>query len=68
MNKLFFLIFFSFVLSACSSKDLYQFGQGYQKSECIKEAVTEAQHHECVNAKQKPFEQYEKEREEAKKK
>jgi hypothetical protein len=59
------IIFFAFVvlaLTACSNKQLYQVGQDYQKSECIKGAGTAAQYNDCVNADKKSFEEYEKER------
>lgn len=50
------------LLTACSSKDLYQVGQDYQKSKCMREAQTSQQHSECINAKRKTFEEYQKER------
>lgn len=50
-------------ISACSSKQLYGAGQNYQKSECIKKAVTAAEHEACNNTKQPSYKEYEQERE-----
>lgn len=65
------IIFFAFVvpaLTACSNKQLYQVGQDYQKSECIKESRTAPQYNDCVSSDKKSFEEYEKERKEIAKK
>lgn len=65
------IIFFAFVLlalTACSNKQLYQVGQDYQKSECIKESGTAPQYNDCLNSDKKSFEEYEKERKEIAKK
>lgn len=52
------------LLTACSSKDLYQTGQDYQKSKCIKEAVTDIQYSECLKQSRKSYEDYQRERKE----
>lgn len=62
MNRFLFLAFFSIVLVACSNKQLYQVGQDYQKSECIRNAVSESQHYDCLNRDKKSYEEYEEER------
>ena len=62
MNRFIFIILFTFVLVSCSNKQLYQAGQDYQKSECIRNAGSEPQHHDCLNSGKKPYEEYEKER------
>lgn len=62
MNKFISFLFLMMLLSACSNKDLYQAGQGYQKSKCINQAQTSEQHNECLNEKGDSYEEYEKER------
>ncbi len=62
MNKFIVPLLYAIALTACSSKELYQAGQGYQKSECIKQAQTAEQHAECSKVKGKSYEEYEKER------
>lgn len=62
MNKFIISLLPAILLTACSSKDLYQVGQDYQKSECINKAQTAEQHSECTNTKGKTYEEYEKER------
>ena len=62
MNKYLSITLLTFTLTACSNEVLYQVGQDYQKSECIKNAASESQHRECLEKEQKPFEEYEKER------
>ena len=62
MSKILFIAFFSFILSSCSNKQLYQAGQDYQKSECIRKVESEQQHIDCLNTEKKPFEDYQKER------
>lgn len=62
MNKVFYFLLFSFFLTGCSNKSLYETGQGYKKSKCIENAQTGEEHNECLNAERKPYEEYEKER------
>ena len=62
MNKNIICFAFAIILTACSSKDLYQVGQDYQKSECMKNAQTAQQHTACIQAKRKTYSEYEKER------
>lgn len=62
MNQFMFSLLFAITLTACSSKDLYQVGQDYQKSECIHNAQTPEQHAECTKVKRQTYEEYEKER------
>jgi len=62
MNKVIVSSMFLIILTACSSKELYQVGQDYQKSECINKAQTAEQHAECSKVKNKTYEEYEKER------
>ena len=52
------------LLSACSSKQLYQMGKGHQRSACIKDANMEIQLNECEReAKERvSFEEYERQR------
>lgn len=47
MSRFVFLAFFSIILTASNNKELYQAGQNYQKSDCIKNAVSESQHNDC---------------------
>ena len=49
-------------LAGCSNKTLYGMGQDYQKSQCINDAQNAEEHAKCVNASQKSYEDYEKER------
>lgn len=62
MHKIFLLLMVSFALTGCSQKSLYQTGKSYQKTECIKHAQTAEDHMACNNAKEKTFEEYERER------
>lgn len=62
MNKLLFIVFFSFILVGCSNKQLYQAGQDYQKSKCVEETASEQQHNECLNTDKTSYEEYDKER------
>ena len=68
MTKTLGVALFTLLLLGCSSKQLYQVGQDYQKSECIKKAITEAQHLSCLQTEKKPFKEYKKEREDVLKK
>ena len=61
MHNVFGFLLFSVMLTGCSSKELYQFGQDYQKSDCIEQAATEAQHVECMEAERKSHQEYEEE-------
>lgn len=54
-------------MSACSSKSVYEFGQGTQKNECIKQAKTAWQLEECDKIKKVPFEEYQRQKEQIKK-
>lgn len=62
MNKFIVSLLFATTITACSSKELYQVGQGYQKSDCINKAQTAEQHAKCTKANDKSYEEYEKER------
>lgn len=62
MNKLITFLLLSILLTACSNKELYQAGQGHQKSKCINEAQTAEQHNKCLNEQGKSYEEYERER------
>jgi len=62
MKKIILLVFIALALAACSSKRLYQVGQDYQKSECIKASGSERQYNDCVDAERKSFEEYQQER------
>lgn len=64
MNKIIALSIALFVLSACSSKSLYETGQNYQKNECMKNAATAEQHQACLNEKRQSYRDYQREREE----
>ena len=55
------------LLAACSSKEVYQFGQNYQKNDCINKAATEADHRACEALDPQSYEEYEKERKKLKK-
>jgi len=48
--------------TGCTSKQVYQFGKNYEKSECINKAATEEDHRACENLEQQSFEEYEEER------
>jgi hypothetical protein len=65
-NKLLFIIF-ALMLTSCSHKQLYQAGQNYKKSECIRQAGSDQQYNDCLDAEKKSFETYEKERKTLKK-
>ncbi|WP_448547125.1 hypothetical protein [Thalassotalea fusca] len=54
------------LLSACSSKEVYQFGRNVQKSDCIKHAATEEDHRACEAMETMSYEEYEKERQKLK--
>jgi hypothetical protein len=62
MNKFFYFLLFSIFLTGCSNKSLYETGQGYKKSQCMKDAQTGEEHSKCINAERKSYEEYEKER------
>ncbi len=68
MSRVLFVTLAVFYLVGCSNKQLYQGGQDYQKSECVRKAESEPQHIGCFNAEKKPYEEYEKEREDILKK
>ena len=63
MNTYLYAILFSLALSGCSNELLYQMGQSHKKNECIRNATSASDHKECMEQTQKPFEEYEKERE-----
>lgn len=63
MIKMTLLVLLSITFTGCTSKDLYQVGQDYKKSECIKNAGSGSQHNDCLSSEKKSYEQYEKERE-----
>ncbi len=62
MNKILFIIFFSFILAGCSNRQLYQAGQDYQKSKCVEKAASAQQHNDCLNTDRKTYKEYERER------
>ncbi|WP_440877332.1 hypothetical protein [Thalassotalea sp. PLHSN55] len=62
MKKLSCSVLILLALSACTSKQLYQAGQGQQRSQCINDAATADEHRACLNQEQKSFEEYERER------
>lgn len=64
MNKNLYWILTVLVLASCSNELLYEVGQDYQKSECMKEAVSDSQYNYCVNTEKKSFEKYKKDRKE----
>ena len=51
-------------ITGCSNKELYQFGQQQQESECIEEAVSESQINDCKLENRPSYEEYKKQREE----
>ena len=61
-NKIVVSLLCAGLLTACTSKQLYESGQNFKKNECIKNAVTESDHRACLNAEKQSFEDYEKER------
>ncbi|WP_065204373.1 hypothetical protein [Shewanella woodyi] len=50
-------------ITGCTNKELYQFGQDQQESQCISEAVSESQINDCKSANKPSYEEYKKERE-----
>lgn len=57
------ILIFNFI-SACSNKSLYETGQHYRKSECMKNAATAEQHQACLDENAQPYEDYKRERQE----
>ena len=49
-NKIVVSLLCAGLLTACTSKQLYESGQNFKKNECIKNAVTESDHRACLNA------------------
>ena len=68
MNKRLLLSLTIIFLSACSNKDLYNYGQNHQKHDCINNAQSEKQLAECHANKGKSFKDYDKDRKELTKK
>ncbi|HFB64497.1 MAG TPA: hypothetical protein ENJ60_03060 [Aeromonadales bacterium] len=68
MIKFFVIIFFSFILSACSNKQLYHAGQDYQKSVCTEKARSAQQIDDCLKTNKKSYEDYQKDRKTSEKK
>ena len=62
MKRKILFVLFAVILTACSSKDLYEVGQDHQKDKCLDEAISGKEYNDCLNTPQKPFEEYEKER------
>jgi hypothetical protein len=62
MNKYFYFILALTFLVGCTNKNLYEYGQGYQKGECKREAQTADEYNKCSNTERKSYEEYEKER------
>jgi uncharacterized lipoprotein len=62
MKKYLLYVLLTITLSACSTKQWYEVGQGQQKSECIKKAKSESQYNKCLDSEKKSYEDYEKER------
>lgn len=51
------------LVSACSSKEMYRFGQDYQKSDCAQNVISLEQYDNCMKSNQLRYEDYEQERE-----
>ncbi|WP_159817912.1 hypothetical protein [Colwellia sp. 20A7] len=64
MVKLLFIFILLCCLNACSNKELYQAGQDYQKSECVKNASSEEQLNDCLTRNKKTYEVYKREHDE----
>ena len=62
MSK-FFLVLVILLLSACSNRAVYETMQSHEREECAKGPAHAYQ--SCLEATQKPFEEYERERNEA---
>jgi uncharacterized lipoprotein len=63
MFKFMVVVFVVALLSACSSKEMYRFGQDYQKSDCAQNVISLEQYDQCMKSNQVPYEDYQKERE-----
>ena len=62
MNKCLFVVILLLALTGCSNKQLYQAGQDYRKSECIRAAVSASQHQDCLKLERQSYEAYAAER------
>ncbi|REL28908.1 hypothetical protein DXX93_11435 [Thalassotalea euphylliae] len=62
MLRLVTVVFVLAVAIGCSNRELYQLGQGYQKSDCIQNAQSGEEFQNCHQAG-KPYQEYKKERE-----
>ncbi len=63
MNKILALAISIIFFSGCSSKQMYQFGQDVQRSDCARNVISLEQYDHCMQSNQVPFEDYQKERE-----
>ncbi|WP_448556656.1 hypothetical protein [Thalassotalea montiporae] len=61
MSKITITLMLTLLTLGCSNKQLYELGQGYQKSECINNAQSGDEYQACHQAK-KPYQEYKKER------
>ena len=62
MFRLMTIVFVVVFVSACSSKEIYRFGQDYQKSDCALNVISLEQYDQCMKSNQLPYEDYQKER------
>lgn len=56
------IIIMALLAAACSNKSMYQFGENYQKNECIKNAKTAWQLEECDKLESMPYDEYQKQK------
>lgn len=63
-KQIYFIIGFSLVMTSCSSEQLYQSGQIYNKNDCIAKSTSDAQYADCKNVPSHSYDEYEKERKE----
>ena len=62
MLRLITVVFVLVVAIGCSNRELYELGQGYQRSECINNAQSGDEYQACQQAG-KPYKDYKNERE-----
>ena len=63
MFKMFASASILLLVSACSSKEMYRFGQDYQKSDCAQNVISLEQYDNCMKSNQLRYEDYQQERE-----
>jgi len=52
-----------FAVALLSAKEMYRFGQDYQKSDCAQNVISLEQYDQCMKSNQVPYEDCQEERE-----